>query len=164
MFPRFRPRAVQHLCGAEDAIDRQQRGAGEIGAAGEADDLVGADLELKVAQLVTPGGSAGGGHGVADVEDGVPEQPVRKAKQGGRNVNGVGDQTDVDVRSAGLRPGAPNQVEDAPENVVVPIELARARIAEVREGDGSGFDGALEDFRRGVRVAEADLMPSEDAS
>ncbi len=151
--PDFAPGFFQHPRGAEHAVDGAEGGAGEVGLAGLADDLVGADLDLDLADGVGARWSGGGGGGVGDVVDarGI-ECAVEQSEEGGRDVDGIGDEADVEG----------GEVEDAPEDIVVSVEELGAGIAEVGKARGAGLAGEIEELGRSVGVAEADAEAEFD--
>ena len=51
------------------------------------------------------------------------------------------------------------RIQNAPKNVVVPGQLARTGVSQVRKACGPSSDGLAQNFGRGIRVAETDLDP-----
>ncbi len=145
--PGVAPGAAQHLCGTEDAVDGAKGGAGEVGFARLPDDLVGAGLDGDVADGIEAWRRGGGGGGVGDVVNSVEiERAVQESEQGRGDVDGVGDQADLELR----------EIEHAPEDVIVSIEELGAGVTQMRETGGAGVSGLFQEAGGGIGVAEVD--------
>lgn len=122
----------QHIGSARQDLIRHQGGPREVGTTWLADDPIRTDVKAEASERVISGRCAGGGHGVGGVVDPVGRNdPMQEAKEQRGHVEAVGDQSDGEIRD----------VDHAPEDVVVAVQLLGARVAEVGEGGGSGGGG-----------------------
>lgn len=71
---------------------------------------------------------------------------IEQSEEGGRDVDGIGDQADVNLR----------QVEHAPQDVVVAVEKLGAGIPEMREAGGAGLAGVEQRGGVGIGMAQVD--------
>ncbi|MBK8002201.1 MAG: hypothetical protein IPK15_26785 [Verrucomicrobia bacterium] len=109
----------------------------KVGPTGVANDLVWSDLQLQLSERIASWRHAGGGHGVRGVVNRIAEDAMREAEEGRGDMDAVWNQT-------GDQPG---RFEDAPENIIVPVEFPRTAVCQMREGGRTAVNRFRKQFR-----------------
>ena len=76
-----------------------------------------------------------------------------ETEQGGRDMGSIGNEADLQSR----------RFEHAPENVIVPIQIARTAIGQVRETGCARLSGLQQDLLWRVGVTETDFDSERDS-
>ena len=154
MRPEALPWLGQHLGGAKDGLDRAKGRACEERFAGLTDDLIGTDFEIEFCEFVTTRRHASGGHRVSCIiYRGGRNEAMEEAEKRRGNVDLVRNEADSEAGS----------FENAPKDVVVTIEFARAAVCQVGEGAGSCGNGGGDDVGGRVSMAEAEVDAGGDS-